>query len=333
MNLNLKINEKVTELDSATSPNPLISVIVTTYKHENYIEKCLDGVLMQQTNFDFEIILGEDDSPDKTREICIEYAKKYGNTVRLFLHNRANVIFINGSASGRFNFLHSLSKSKGKYIALCEGDDYWTDPLKLQKQVDFLENHPDFNLCFHNTSKWKDGQLLDIESYPPNRKQNITFIDLLKGDYVETCSGVFRVNKEILKIPTKMLTDTTLYLACLENDKKGHYINENMAVYRIHEGGIWSLTPKLNKLLAGFRINEYFLKTYTQKEHAAVVNHNLKRIAIEISFLSLKEKKLKEFLTWQKKSCSFYSAKTISIYYAMLRKYFLNKNLFKKTAN
>jgi len=319
------------EIKKRWSPNKdvMVSICCITYNHEKFIKQTLDSFLMQQTTFPFEIVIHDDASTDNTANIIREYTEKYPAIFNPLLQTENQRSKYKSGMNPRFNF----PRCKGKYIALCEGDDYWVDPLKLKKQVDFLEDNPDFNICFHNTSKWKDGQLSGIKSYPPTRKQNITFIDLLKGDYVETCSGVFRFNRENHTTLKEVMGDSVLFLSCLENDKKGHYINENMAVYRIHEGGIWSLTPKLNKLLAGFRINEYFLKTYTQKEHAAVVNHNLKRIAIEISFLSLKEKKLKEFLTWQKKSCSFYSAKTISIYYAMLRKYFLNKNLFKKTAN
>ncbi|MBL4586794.1 MAG: glycosyltransferase family 2 protein [Flavobacteriales bacterium] len=119
--------------------NPLVSVSIETYNHVNYIKACLDSVLMQQTDFEFEIILGEDASTDGTREICIEYAERHPDKIRLFLHHRDNNISIGGKPSGRFNLLYNLSKVRGKYIARCEGDDYWTDPLKLQKQVDFLE--------------------------------------------------------------------------------------------------------------------------------------------------------------------------------------------------
>jgi glycosyltransferase involved in cell wall biosynthesis len=136
--------------------NPVVSVCVQTYQHVNYIKECLDGILMQQTTFPFEILLGEDESKDGTREICIEYAQKYPDKIRLFLHHRENNIKINGISTGRFNFLYNLFCSRGKYIAVCEGDDYWTDPLKLQKQVNEMEANLNINICSHPSIKIDD---------------------------------------------------------------------------------------------------------------------------------------------------------------------------------
>src|SRR4051812_21193461 len=129
--------------------NPLVSVAVQTYQHKAYIKDCLEGILMQKTNFPFEILLGEDRSTDGTREICMEYAKKYPDKIKLFLHHRENNIRINGRQTGLFNFLYNFFSAGGKYIAICEGDDYWTDPFKLQKQVDEMEVHLDINICSH----------------------------------------------------------------------------------------------------------------------------------------------------------------------------------------
>jgi glycosyltransferase involved in cell wall biosynthesis len=126
-------------------PNPVVSVWVVTYNQCKYIRQTLDGVLNQSTNFPFEIILGDDDSNDGTREICIEYARKYPNLIRLFFHSRANAIKIVGDRPNpNFQGIYNWYQCRGKYIATIEGDDYWIDPEKLQKQVDFMENHPDF---------------------------------------------------------------------------------------------------------------------------------------------------------------------------------------------
>ena len=134
---------------------PLVSVTVAAYQHENYIKKCLDGILMQKTNFPFEIIIGEDDSKDKTRAICIDYANKYQDKIRLFLRDRklSHLYDHKGNFIKRLNGVLGFSRmsAKGKYIALCEGDDYWTDQNKLQKQVEILENNQDFSGCFHKT--------------------------------------------------------------------------------------------------------------------------------------------------------------------------------------
>lgn len=129
---------------------PIVSVTVATYQHAPYIKECIEGILMQKTDFPFEIIIGEDESSDGTREICIEYAKKYPNKIRLFLRDRKLSQYYDeaGKFIGRFNGHWNRMSARGKYIAWCEGDDYWIDPLKLQKQVNFLENNSKYGLVY-----------------------------------------------------------------------------------------------------------------------------------------------------------------------------------------
>lgn len=134
--------------------SPLVSVLIITYNHEKYIGQCIDEVLNQITNFSFEIIIEEDNSTDGTRKICEEYASKNKNKIRLFLQNdRSKVIYISGNPTGRYNFIHGMKQARGKYIALCDGDDYWSSPHKLQKQIDFLESNPDVVLS-HSWHKY-----------------------------------------------------------------------------------------------------------------------------------------------------------------------------------
>lgn len=127
---------------------PIVSVCVQTYQHEAYIRECLDSLLNQKTSFHFEIILGEDDSEDGTREICQEYAAKHPDRIRLFLRDKKDKIFINGKKTGRFNFLENLKSCRGKYIAMCDGDDYWIDNYKLEKQISFIEKEAMVSLCY-----------------------------------------------------------------------------------------------------------------------------------------------------------------------------------------
>ncbi len=123
-------------------PAPKVSVWLVTYNQIRYITQAIDSVLMQQTNFDFEIILGDDDSNDGTRELCISYANRYPEKIRLFLHHRANATPIAGDIPNpNFQGVYNWYQCRGEYIATLEGDDFWTDPFKLQKQVDFLDTH------------------------------------------------------------------------------------------------------------------------------------------------------------------------------------------------
>ena len=218
---------------------PLLSVCITTYNHADYIRQALDSVLMQQTDFEFEILLGEDGSSDGTREICQQYADKFKDKIKLFLHDRKNVIYINGRPTGRFNFIHNLKQAKGKYIALLDGDDYWTDPLKLQKQVDFLEKNPTFSVSFHKTQKEVNG-VVKTDYLNEHTKQITGFKDISEGNFIRTLSVVYRNPFEVPEIlKTAAVAD---YLLHMMNASRGnmYYHNEVMGVYRIHAGGIWS---------------------------------------------------------------------------------------------
>ncbi|HET8804246.1 MAG TPA: glycosyltransferase family 2 protein [Aequorivita sp.] len=141
--------KKVQEYPNNARNNPLVSVIILTYQQKEYIKDCLEGILMQKTNFPFEIIIGEDDSHDGTREICIEYAKKYPDIIRLILQHRENNMKLGEVPTLRFNLMYAIYSTRGKYIALCGGDDYWTDFRKLQKQFDILETRSDLAMCTH----------------------------------------------------------------------------------------------------------------------------------------------------------------------------------------
>ena len=222
--------------------HPLVSVIVTTYNHKDYIAQCLDSILIQKTTFSFEIILGEDESTDGTREICMAYTNKYPDKIQLFLRSRKDVIYINGNPTGRYNFIESLKAAKGKYIALCEGDDYWTNPLKLQKQVDFLENNLDYGICFHNVNilNQRKGQNKFNVMLTHLNKSIFTTEDMLEQWFVPTGSIVFRQYKDF-KLPDWFLNCASgdiplLLLLSLKGNLK--YLNEIMGVYRLVDTGV-----------------------------------------------------------------------------------------------
>jgi glycosyltransferase involved in cell wall biosynthesis len=218
---------------------PMVSVCIQTYQHAAYIRQCLDSILEQQTDFPFEIVLGEDESSDGTRDICKQYAEKYPDKIRLFLRSRKDVICINGAATGRYNFMENLKASRGKFIALCEGDDYWTEPGKLQMQYDFLNSHPEYSMCVH------DAMLIDNEGISLGRyggwKSNV---ELLHDDFYNsilvapTASYFFR---NVLVLPKWFDriygADVALYFLL---SKKGKVMRfpKPMSVYRKHYTGL-----------------------------------------------------------------------------------------------
>lgn len=131
---------------------PLLSVLIISYNHEQYIEQTLDSVISQKTTFPFEIVIGDDASPDKTRAICLKYAEKYPNLIRVMPKTK-NLGVVP-------NYIRTLKACEGQYIAHLDGDDYWIDPLKLQKQVDKLRTNSDFIMCYTSRQvfreDWKD---------------------------------------------------------------------------------------------------------------------------------------------------------------------------------
>ena len=218
----------------------LVNVCLLAYNHKNYISQCIDSVLMQKTDFPFEIVLGEDESADGTREICMQYASKYPDMIRLFLRSRKDVIYINGSATGRFNLAESLKACRGKYTALLEGDDYWTDPLKLQKQVDFLEANPLYSTCFHRVTEFDEISLNEKIIPDGPLSQTMKLNDLLGGNnFIPTNSCVFWNFSSPL--PSWFyLTPFGDYGLHLINAKRGDigFIDEVMGVYRLSSSGV-----------------------------------------------------------------------------------------------
>ncbi|RYD72358.1 MAG: glycosyltransferase, partial [Sphingobacteriales bacterium] len=230
---------------------PLLSVWITAYNHEKYIEETLNSVLAQQTNFEFDIVLGEDGSIDNTRKIVLEYHKKYPGKFKLFLPDR-NLGML-GITQPTFEMC------TGKYIAFLDGDDYWTDPLKLQKQVDLLESNPDISFCFHNAKVFyqKTGDF-SFEPYTEDcffSEKGLTTEDLLElGNRVWTLSVVMR-NFPGSKLPSWFYTlpfpDLGMYYL-LVRQGKGKYIDEVMGVYRSHDKGAWTGETDYNNAIMMF---------------------------------------------------------------------------------
>ena len=215
-----------------------VSVIVHTYNHENFIRQTLDSILNQQVNFEFEVIVGDDASPDSTPTIIEEYHQKFPTIIKPLLHPK------NLGGYGKGNTLATLAVCKGQYIAAMDGDDYWTNPLKLQKQVDFLDKNPDFVACFHNALiHFEDDSYPDMYVNDETQKEITTIEDLIGEDeiwYMATSSVMFR-NGIIKTYPqwfhNSKSGDIPRYIL-LGKHGKFFYINEVMSIYRKNGGGM-----------------------------------------------------------------------------------------------
>lgn len=218
-----------------------VSVICITYNHQAYIRQALDGFVMQKTNFPFEVIVHDDASTDGTADIIREYEQKYPDIIKP-VYQKENQWSQGKPMSKTFIY----PKLKGEYVALCEGDDYWTDENKLQKQVDFLDAHPDFSICFHPVMiKWEDNSQPD-SIYPSQKmlhnKSVFDFNDLIKGNFIQTNSVMYRwrFHKDSVDIIADHILprDWFLHLLHAEVGKIG-ILTDVMAVYRRHPNGIW----------------------------------------------------------------------------------------------
>lgn len=233
-------------IDNTSAEPPTVSVAMLTYNHQNYIAEAIESVLMQQTSFKVKLIIAEDFSLDTTRQIVLDYQKKYPDKIKLILQNE-NV----GASKNNISLFENL---EGKYIAALEGDDYWTDQLKLQKQVGFLEENGDCSLCFHGANYINNNsEIISIHRplrIPDNYKFGMKDAILGGGGFITTNSMVFHA-KYIKKIPSWMddapVGDIPLMLVLASKGKIG-YIDQIMSVYRVASLGSWSSVLQIDRV-------------------------------------------------------------------------------------
>jgi len=207
----------------------MVSVCCVTYNHEKYISQTIESFLNQKINFDIEILIHDDASTDETANIIRKYADIDKRIVPILRTS-------NLKSTGQAIYPILYKKAKGKYIALCEGDDYWTDPLKLQKQVNFLENNPDFSMSFHDAIVIKND--VKLYNYVNKNKSVFTIEDLFEKHFIPTASIVFKNNVQIPEWYSKIQSGDKLLLFILALNGNIKYLNEVMSVYRLHEGGV-----------------------------------------------------------------------------------------------
>lgn len=221
--------------------NPILVIQTITYNHARYIRQALEGLVMQRTNFSFVAIVHDDASTDGTADIIREFESLYPDIIKP-IYETENQYSKHDGSLGRI-MREATDAYSPKYIAMCEGDDYWTDPLKLQKQVDFLESHLDYSMCFHNAViHYEDGNqedrlFSDIETRQYFEKE------LTSGWLGATASYVFRRSVLLSRYFTEFVNSTKfivgdypLLLSCIRSGKI-FAISDCMSVYRINPGG------------------------------------------------------------------------------------------------
>lgn len=251
-----------------------VVVHCSTYKHESYIEDALKGFVMQKTNFPFCAIVIDDGSPDRTPAIIKQYAASYPDIIKPIL-------------LGENHMQHGMSRNpyfeewhkRTKYIALCEGDDYWTDPYKLQKQVAYMETNKDCVICAHNAYKYYVGnQKLELFSAPVFSSRYL-FTDIVEKDwFVPTAAIVYRQDIFTQHCPMKSFFngDYSLQLHLLSSGGYLFYMSDVMSVYRLHENGVSNI-PLEEMNLRTEKLLDY-IDSYTNFQYHLNILHKKKRL-------------------------------------------------------
>lgn len=256
-----------------TKENYTLSIRLMAFNHGKYIKKAMDGIMMQQTNFNFEVVVGDDFSTDDTLQIINDYKSTSRILIRVLKRIKGDDYWTKRQEKGRlYNFTTILANCTGKYVSFLDGDDYWTDSNKLQNQVDFLEENPDYNLITGAVKRY----VQDTDTFvDPNQKESYTFTykDMIFRNHCSTCTTTIRNNHaKDFELFHDRGTDSQLWIRTLGKEGKGKYDNRVVAVYRKHNSGFSTVTQKGNdtfeKKYAAFQRkidkanfwNDYFLK-------------------------------------------------------------------------
>lgn len=259
--------KKLIKLSDQTSIDegelPLVTIFNWAFNHKDYIRESIDSILMQKTNFKVEIIIHDDSSTDGTKEIITEYQQKYP-------HLFNNILQVENQWSQGKSVMDPLfEKAKGKYIALTHGDDYWTDPLKLQNQVDFLENNKDFSICF------TDYKVFDESNgkfyYPDlnNKYKNKSVFsrnDIILSNFIPTATVMFKTRKEVFSKLDPSLYPGDWFLHVLNSEYgKIKFLPFETTVYRKHDGGVCSASSPIDNNMKYLKSIKVFRKLYSKK--------------------------------------------------------------------
>ena len=242
------------------SRNPIktnsVAIFMVTYNHEKYVCQAVESIVSQKTSFPFKLFIGEDFSTDSTRDICIKLKEKYPDKIELLLTEK-NI----GALQNAFR-VYEACITYGKHTAICEGDDYWTDKNKLQKQFDFLEANPEFNICCHR-AKVLNEKTKTIKT-PKVLKQTVfSQEDVANHNFIQTLTMMFRNSawKGLPEAYFNSISGDYFINMMLSESGKIKYFSDVMAVYRQHEGGAWTGKTKTAGLQATLNVLYAFLNT------------------------------------------------------------------------
>lgn len=267
------------------SIKPTVSIICLTYNQEKYVRDCLDGFVMQQTSFPYEVLIYDDASTDGTPTIIQEYAEKYPSIFKPTLYKKNNY----SQGLGYVGLYTGIKEAKGKYVAYCEGDDYWTDPQKLQKQVDFLETHPEYEICAHEVMvKYAEGKEVAFSDFEHNllisvKMSDYTFDDILTGNIIHISSMMYR--NFHMKLPEwlSQISACDMVLFRLLGEKgRLHILPDTMSVYRDHHDSLTNSNNEYDSSIKYYtqlsipvleKLNIYWNRKYQNKIYPIIAQY------------------------------------------------------------
>lgn len=275
---------------------PLLSVHIITYNQERYIAQAIEGALRQKTDFPYEIIIGEDCSTDGTANIVLEYQRTHPDMIRV-ITSEHNV----GPAA---NSRRVRQACRGRYLAICDGDDYWTDPKKLQMQVEFLEAKPEYSMCCHDVDIVSDGVPQDHHKYVEFSGDTFSFDDAVRGHFIPTLSVVCR--REPLDALPEWVSDCVsgdipMELLLLDSGL-GYYIHETMGIKRDNPGGVTYIAERKKRATYSFLRMYKRLNVHTQGRHHSVLHWKIADLSLIMAKTHLRAKRPVQFLKYLSES-------------------------------
>lgn len=260
-----------------------VSIFILTYNQEQFIAQTLDSILSQKTSFTYQVVIGEDHSTDDTRTICERYLREYGEKIKLLptLHENIGLIA---------NYMRTIKECDGKYIAICDGDDYWIDEYKLQKQVDFLETNPDYSIVYTGVKKlFIDGKTVD--STYNLEKKDPDFDDLIFNNFIYSVTALFKNIQNIEEVPSWFVKfpfgDWQTYLWVIKDGGKIHYLDDISSVYRMNIGvssGYMSSNSSFIQVLLKILNNIYLDESFSHRKEIVALSIAAKRNDLMTSF-------------------------------------------------
>lgn len=256
----LKSQDEIMSAWSLSTPSPVVSICCTAFNHEKYIEDALKGFLIQETNFPFEVLINDDASTDNTAYIIAKYAEAYPDIVKPIFQTENQY-----SKGVKVNACFNFSRAKGEYIALCEGDDYWTAAHKLQSQKDFMDGASEYSFCFHDVKQLDEtANFSAYDAYSKINKTTVNSKDVILNHFIPTLSLFFRRSDFVEFIPLfkgDFISGDVFIEVLLSTKGSGYFFKNEWGIYRHHDGGVTKGVLGIEKTIRSIESNKILYET------------------------------------------------------------------------